>query len=740
MVTTKCSLMATNSLTRFLHSFFPSLFFLAFLFSNGNSIGNDAISLTINRIPKIVFINPSKLSGILKEEENDLKSIRNSLVVAGFALNDLNAFDISPKNLLGFDIIVLPFASAKGLSGDEMRYITEAIKSGANIVFDGKSKVTELLDIKHVADSIKIICTRDLRYSKHKLYWTVPCKTNPIDNSGLKHTVICVDDTTKLPLAISGSYGKGKFIYFGTLFDPITDNGYTRFPFLIETLYDTFGFKPIAERQAVEMYFDPGNRSNDTLSSDDLAKLWRKNKVKRIFAAGWYYDTDYDYASLIKACHENGILVLCWLETPMISTKFWEKHPEWREKTVFQRDAHIDWRYLMNLADTSCRKQVFSNFEELLMKHDWDGVDFAELYFEPSPVGPELPENFTPMNRVVRDEFIKTGGFDPVLLFDSSSPHYWKTNNADWKKYAAYRKDLLFRLKKHFLDFFSTIKNRKKDFEMMLTVLDVSITPELSDYIGEDTENSLALYKMYDITLQVEDPSNCWGLTPERYDKMGKLYRQFVRENNRLLFDCNVVSAHELGYGGFPSEVPTGEEIRQVAYNMELHDVRPAFYSEDVVLENDYKNMSTVLAHKAKIKVESKNSWSINTPKTITVNTGNSEVEVKLDNKEWYAYDGEKIIIPQGQYTITFIISLRDTNMLVIKNISGELKSAIFGKNSVEITYNEDIASCYVILNKKPISILVDNKLTNCQVFANDENEFVLKLPQGTHTVKVTSN
>lgn len=714
-----------------------ALFVLFLALFGACSAANKSQEVRVNSIPRIVFVQVQDTAGLQRDELNDASSLLHSLKVAGLSPTLLNIKDITIGKLQQFDIIVLPHAAAQKLSNEGIKIIAEATKSGINLMFDGESGLNNALGIKLKPNDIQIVTARDLQYPGHKLYWNVPCHAKPVDLTNQHYQVLCIDDTTKLPIGISSTYGKGKFIYYTPLFDPITDKGYTRFPFLIETLYNTFGFKPILERQAMEMYFDPGNRSNDTLSVQELAKFWRKNKVKRIFAAGWYYDTDYNYAELIKACHNNGILVLCWFETPMISTKFWEKHPEWREKTVFQRDAHIDWRYLMNLADTNCRKQVFKEFNEFLMKQDFDGLDFAELYFEPSPVGPELPENFTPMNSVVRDEFTKQGGFDPVLLFDTNNPHYWRTNNADWKKFANYRKDLLFRLKKHFLDFFTTVQSRKKDFEVMLTVLDVSITPELSDYIGEDTENSLALYKLYNITLQEEDPSNCWGLTPERYDKMGQLYRKYVRKKNNLLFDCNVVSAHEKGYGGFPAEVPTGEEIRQIAYNMELHDVRPVFYSEDVVTTYDYKNISTILANKAKVVAISNTRWQVNSTKTVILNIGNATASVKMDGQPWQAGQDSSIIVPAGKHEVLFSATPRNDNELWIKSVSGELNAASFKENTCEFSYTEDVASCYVILNKKPQQILIDHKNFQGSLYKNEDGEFVLKLPQGKHKVNL---
>ena len=43
-----------------------------------------------------------------------------------------------------------------------------------------------------------------------------------------------------------------------------------------------------------------------------------------------------------------------------VDTNFWNTHKEWREKTATLRDAHVDWRLLMNLADSACRKEVFT--------------------------------------------------------------------------------------------------------------------------------------------------------------------------------------------------------------------------------------------------------------------------------------------------------------------------------------------------------------------------------------------
>jgi len=491
----------------------------------------------------------------------------------------------------------------------------------------------------------------------------------------------------------------------------------------------------MAERKTMEMYFDPGMR--DTISTEKLVQMWRKNKIKRIHAGGWYYDSDYDYTKLIKTCHENGILVYCWFETPMISHSFWDKHPEWREKTTYDKDAAIDWRLLMNLADTNCRKQIFKEWEKFLLGNDFDGVNFAELYFEPSPVGPNLPENFTPMNQLVRSEFKKKSGFDPVELFDTTGSHYWQNNQADWKTYANYRKYLCYRLKDQFLGFLYKIKDQKKDFEVMLTVLDVSLTPELSDFIAEDTQNTLKLYKKYGATMQIEDPSNCWGLTPQRYVKMGDFYRKYIKEPNKLLFDCNVVGSHEKGEGGFPSEKPSGEEIRQIAYNMSTHINRPVFYSEDAINKNDWTNISNTLARNTEITAVRPDSWIITTDNTTIIHTGVPGVALKLNGLPWNACEGDGVIIPKGTHKLEMSQQPPDHELNHLISISGELISAGFKPGAMEFTYSEDIVACYITIDKLPSSIFIDGKKTDCQVFKNSNAEFTIKLPAGLHKVRI---
>jgi len=692
----------------------------------------------LTTIPSVALLIPCNANSLPIAEKNDLTSLKSVLTIAGIRFTEVSDSALKACSLSGYNLVVVPFASAKMLDDSSMQIILKSVKSGNRIFTDGPSTLASKLGVTFMPTAITVSHIRDSHFSGSTLYWTTPSVVNPIDTAASVNTVLSFEEETHQPIAVSGNYGKGRFITIATLFDPNTIKGTSRFPFLIEWLEHNLGLSRIAERAVVEMYFDPENYNGDILPIDSLAQLWRERKIKRIYAAGWYYDVPYNYKALIKACHANGIQVYCWLETPEVTSKMWDEHPEWREKTATGRDAYVDWRKLMNMADDSCRMQVFKEMDVLLMQNDWDGVDFAEMYFEPDPDGFNNPANFTPMNRVIRNEFKQQSGFDPQELFNTSSAHYWKQDKVGWRKFADYRKELSFRIKNQFISHLAGIQHRKGSFEVMLTGIDVSIRPEDSDNIAETTENTLALFKKYDITLQIEDPSTCWSSGPERYEQLGRLYRKSIPDKDRLIFDCNVVVSHEKGSGGFPAEQPSGEELRQITYNMGLHNIRPAFYSEDAINGSDYRNISTVLAREASIKVVEPDLWEISTPYTFTVNVGLAEIGLSLDGKPWFARNGAEVIIPTGKHLLCFDTKQSLLVTMAMEGISGELKWATFSKNKLEFAYNEATTPCYVILDKKPSTVNVDDKKVDVALMGN--GDVVLKLPQGEHTVTVWGN
>ena len=55
---------------------------------------------------------------------------------------------------------------------------------------------------------------------------------------------------------------------------------------------------------------------------------------------------------------------------PHVSEKFWDQHPEWREKTALLQDAQLDWRKLVNLTNRDAFTAVSSGVHDLLSRFD----------------------------------------------------------------------------------------------------------------------------------------------------------------------------------------------------------------------------------------------------------------------------------------------------------------------------------------------------------------------------------
>jgi uncharacterized protein YdaL len=689
-------------------------------------------------IQKIAFIVPEKEPSFI-EEANDLMSLQFSLFVAGVPYTNIRDTEIPKVDIGEFDIIVLPFAAAKGIGDASLKSIKDAVNAGSRIVFDGVSRVADEFNIEFQQKILNVRQIRDTRFPDIRLYWPSQAQVRPVFRVVEKeYSVWAEDEVSGVPLVVSGAYGKGGFLFYSTLFDPESRRGTSRFPFFAETLDAVFNLKLSAERRTAEMYFDPGMRQ--FISIEKLAKIWREHGVKRIYAGGWhFYDKySYDYARLVRVCHENGILVYCWLEPPMVSMKFWNKYPDWREKTADLKEAGFSWRKFMNLADPACRSKVFSETSDLLLKYDWDGVNLAELYFE-STAGPERPDMFTPMNSTVRREYALIAGFDPIQLFDSRSTNFWKKNPAAWDKFALYRSELGNRLKLGFIDLFKDIRKKRPDFEIMFTAIDTTTTPMLAKNLGQDNDFLLEQARKSGITMQMEDPLIMWKGPPERYAALGKYYRKLVPEKNSLVLDCNVLENHVRGEGGFPAEKPTGEEIRQITYNMDLSEARPAFYSEDSINEFDYHNIAAVLARDTLIVPMGSFKWKIRTPYTISVLVARKDLVPYLDGDSWLAGEGNSVIIPAGEHVLHFEPEHKYFNLQSLKvkilAISGELKWATFQNRSVDFAYKEDKGPCYIILSKRPVRINIDNKRAKCPIYVLDQ-EYSIKLPGGEHVVK----
>ena len=381
---------------------------------------------TIRNPTKTIILWNSEATGPGAVDQESFFSAFTSL---GFDVEKTDYERLLDEELGPFTMLVIPCTTAKLLPQPVVERIVTALNGGITLITDGESPLSQELGIR-LGPAAPVSVLQDHLFVNQETRWpdkpSVPWIAEP---SRDEVSVYYSDRDSQRPLVISQQQRQGRYLYFAPLFDDISGEGYARFPNLPQILINELRVQPMAQRVGAEVYFDPGYRQS--ISIEVLAKMWRRYGIRAVHVAAWhFYDKySYDYSRLVKVAHQNGILVYAWYEWPEVSEQFWDHHPQWREKTARLQDAHIDWRFLMNLQDPQCMKAVLKDMESFLRANDWDGVNVGELTFD-SLEGPDRPDNFTPFNNVARHEFQTLHGFDPVDLFNPKSAHYWESDPA----------------------------------------------------------------------------------------------------------------------------------------------------------------------------------------------------------------------------------------------------------------------------------------------------------------------
>ncbi len=684
--------------------------------------------------PAILW-NP-KARGSSRNDQTSFVAAFHSLNVPVDTILVKSPFKLSRGNLL-----IVPYSVVDSLRDEDYGKIRTFVESGGFLIVDSKNDLAEELGIKFTKSLLKIEKLRDKLYPEEILSWNKPESMHKFDvESG--DEVLCIDDKTDAPVVIGRKLGKGKFIFFGTRFDPLSDGGYSRFPYLIEYVRKYFNLSPIVRRDFLEVYFDPS--FHHLLSIEQLVKNWRNDGI-RLIHIGVHDWTDgkktwvYDYDRLIRLCRANGILVYAWLEPPQVSQKFWFEHPEWREKNFKGEDIRPSWRFPIALTDSLALRATLAQMQDFLVQYDWDGVNLAELYFE-SGRGPLDPNLLTPMHLSARMEFRKRYSFDPGELLDSSSAHYWKTHEEDWKKFEEYRVNTIVSFHERFLALFQTIQTAKPSFDVIVTAMDNLGSPELRRDHGIDVRRIIELKKKYQFALQIEDPQTLWSKDPRRYFDIGKRYEKILGSSSDLMLDLNILAFRKPDkLYPFPTLVQSGLESYHLVHSAALVSDRLTIYAESSVNPQDLKMFPYALAAKARV-VRVEHGWDIETPYPVTLELSKHRKEILVDGERHFATTDGTFFIPAGQHSVRLVessVNPFETNLLEtrILSVTANLLNQKNFNRGVEFTYSSG-QRCLVTFNREPFALLLDGQEYPFKALTGDD-VFAVQLPPGEHKVLV---
>jgi len=578
------------------------------------------------------------------------------------------------------------------------------VEKGAVLILEGESSLADAFGFRRTKENVRVSSLTDIHRPTLPIIWEKGLEL-PVFQIPEAATVFARERWTKAPMSAGLRRGSGAVLWIAV---PPGERGYERFPYLLNALCD-LGMEPPFHTARLWAFFDSAYRSRVDL--DYFAKRWRKAGISALHVAAWqFYESDPEgdayLRKLIEACHREGILVYAWLELPHVSEKFWEAHPEWREKTALLQDAQLDWRKLMNLTNRDCFRAVSAGVMELAGRFDWDGVNLAELYFE-SLEGAGNPSRFTPMNDDVRREFQELSGQDPLKVFATPA-------------FLNYRADLARRIEEEWLGHLEQIRRQKPHLDLVLTHVDDRFDTHMREAIGADAAKVLPLLDNHSFTFLIEDPATVWNLGAQRYQTIGERYRALTGHRDKLAIDLNIVDRYQNVY---PTKQQTGTELFQLVHAAAANFPRVALYFENSLLPPDLPLLPSAAAAVTRIERMG--------PKLVVEAATAVGIPWKgralVDGLAWPVASDETLWLPAGPHAVEPAPTVHSPRLLYL---NADLKAARV-VNSTTIEYSYQSAS-------RGIGIL-DRPVKSMQIDGAEVAPTQL-LPRGQHVVSVSCN
>jgi hypothetical protein len=588
----------------------------------------------------------------------------------------------------------------------------ERAERGAFVILEGDSPISR--EIGFIPSQAKVLVrgVEDLRSPKLEIVWEKPLAV-PVYAAPPQAQVFSRERWQHAPLMAGIRRGSGGVLWLAV--SPGAQ-GHERFPYLIQALAD-LGFQPPFRSANLWAFFDSSYRTR--VDPDYFAERWRKAGISTLHVAAWHYfesgpESDAYLERLIAACHKQAILVYAWLELPHVSEKFWNDHPEWREKTALQQDAQLDWRKLMNLTNRDAFRAVSAGVRGLLGRFDWDGVNVAELYFE-SLEGYANPARFTPMNQDVRAGFQAKHGFDPAELFA-------RKDDSRMRMLLDYRAELARLQQGDWIAEIEGVRRTRPNLDIVLTHVDDRFDPRMRDLLGADAGRVLPLLDQHDFTFLIEDPATIWNLGPQRYPKIAAAYAPLTRRQEKLAIDINIVERYQDVY---PTKQQTGTELFQLVHLSSGSFPRVALYFENSLLKEDLPFLSAAASTVTRLE-QIGPKLAIDSKRGVGVPWQGPAL---VDGRPWPVRDETTVWLPPGAHAIEPGGKSTPAHMT---DFNGTLQSATATANGFEFAY-QSASRALAKLDRIPRTLQIDGDETKPEFLDN-----ILTLPRGQHIISLT--
>ena len=595
------------------------------------------------------------------------------------------------------------------------------LTGGCILILEGESPLAASFGFRPTKETVRVASLQDVHRPGLPIIFEHALEVHRYDiPAGAQ--VFATERWSGAPLIAGIRRGAGAVLWIAA--DP-GKTGYERFPYILQALSD-LGMETPFQSGRLWAFFDSAYRTRVDL--DYFAARWRKSGIGAIHVAAWHFyepdaERDAYLKQLIEACHKQAITVYAWVELPHVSEKFWNDHPEWREKTAVLQDAQLDWRKLMNLTNRDCFKAVSAGVQDLIRRFDWDGVNMAELYFE-SLEGASNPARFTPMNDDVRALFKTSQGWDPMEIYST------RKDAASLRSFLDFRADLVNRMQGEWLTEIEKCRSLKPDLDIVLTHVDDRFDAGMKDAIGADAGRVLPMLKTRDFTFLIEDPATVWNLGPQRYPEIASRYRPITPKPERLAIDINVVDRYQDVY---PTKQQTGTELFELVHLAASAFPRVTLYFENSILRPDLALLPSAAAVVNRVQTIG-NKTVVDAPYGVGIPWRGPAL---VDGKPWAALSDTVLWLPAGTHSLESGKEAGNKPPATrLVDFNGTLEGVeTMAANKVEITYRSP-GRAIAVLDRKSAKVDVDGAPFPVQSI-DAPGGHVLLLPRGQHVVTV---
>ena len=687
------------------------------------NFGQEATNVNYPHVPQAL---------ILSVTGNHYPAITRALSTVGFQVREVTAQSYESFVHSRPSLLIVPGKEGQQLDPAVAKEILHDVEGGMPLLVDGATPLTVALGIKTSGGRSEITRYRWDRYAQRPV--RLPGRlTYSRFNVKPPFEVLAFDPRHNSPLVISGSRGQGRFLYSAIPLEPQVGMVFQYLPFLAQAIVDELHVASTLGADNLCVYVDFGGEPKvDPALVVAQLKQWSVREVH----LGAFYESDMFRAFLprfLAAAHQQGIAVYAWLEYPMVSQEFWDQHPEWREVTAGGHRAIMDWRLHMALEDPACFQAVAELTRRLVLDYDWDGVDFAEMYFEAERGIFKRPNDFTPMHPTFRQMFQQRYGVDPFTIFDASSPNYGPRNPKLRDELKDYRVELITQLTQRFMEILAGCQKQKPYLRTTLTFIDALRDPTVTERYGVDPDRLLALQQKYGFSVEIEDPYTVWNSSPDRYRAIGEYYRPRVQSGTPFTLDVNVVDRTPPGR---PLTRPRGLELYELLANVAANVDLISLYAYSTFSADDMRLVPSVLAAQ-QMTPESTEDGAITAQRQLFWRTDTRGRTVYLDGQEWPCRSDSQVLIPAGVHKVSTRPQAAEAGQstLRIENINGTILGAKQAGQHITVIY-ESRGRCYVTMNREPNTMLCDDAPGVGKVLSSGGN-VCLVLPQGKHTVEL---